>query len=82
MEILYNLDQYSTLIIIAETGSGKTTQIPQFLYEAGYTLKGQCIAVTEPRRMACISLAERVAQEMRSDVGSMVGYKVRFSQVC
>ncbi len=45
-------------------GSGKTTQLPQFLYEAGYTLGGKMIGITEPRRVAAISMASRVAHEL------------------
>jgi len=45
-------------------GSGKTTQLPQFLYEAGYTLDGKIIGITEPRRVAAISMASRVAHEL------------------
>ncbi|CAF4424931.1 unnamed protein product, partial [Adineta steineri] len=44
--------------------SGKTTQLPQFLYEAGYTVDGKMIGVTEPRRVAAISMASRVAHEL------------------
>lgn len=46
------------------SGSGKTTQLPQFLYEAGYTLDGKIIGITEPRRVAAISMAARVAEEL------------------
>jgi ATP-dependent RNA helicase DHX37/DHR1 len=45
-------------------GSGKTTQLPQFLYEAGYTIDGKMIGITEPRRVAAISMASRVAHEL------------------
>lgn len=46
------------------SGSGKTTQLPQFLYEAGYTVDGKMIGITEPRRVAAISMASRVAHEL------------------
>jgi ATP-dependent RNA helicase DHX37/DHR1 len=52
------------VLICGETGSGKTTQLPQFLYEAGYTLDGKLIGITEPRRVAAISMAARVAEEL------------------
>ena len=66
---------HSTMILIGETGSGKTTQIPQFLHESAPRAK---IVVCQPRRVAAISLAKRVAEEMEAEVGGKVGYKVRF----
>ena len=54
------------IIISGETGSGKTTQIPQFLYEAGYTSNGHIIGITEPRRIAAISIAQRVGIELNN----------------
>ena len=54
------------VIICGETGSGKTTQVPQFLYEAGYAhqQKNCMIGITEPRRIAAITMSQRVAEEM------------------
>lgn len=66
-----------TLIVIGETGSGKTTQIPQFLYHARQSERG-IIAVTQPRRVAAISISTRVAKEMKTQLGDVVGYTVRF----
>ncbi|XGW17265.1 hypothetical protein V3C99_002123 [Haemonchus contortus] len=63
-------------IICGETGSGKTTQIPQFLYEAGYASNGQLIGITEPRRVAAISMAQRVGQELGSP--DIVSYQIRY----
>jgi len=66
-----------TVILLGETGSGKTTQIPQFIHEARLDRTG-AVAVTQPRRVAAVSLAKRVAKEMATDVGGLVGYRVRF----
>ncbi|XP_063300585.1 probable ATP-dependent RNA helicase DHX40 [Pelobates fuscus] len=65
------------LIVTGDTGSGKTTQLPQYLYKAGFAKRG-LIGVTQPRRVATISVAQRVAEEMHCPVGGTVGYQVRF----
>ncbi|NWR79890.1 DHX33 helicase, partial [Centropus unirufus] len=65
---------------LGETGSGKTTQIPQYLYEAGIGHQG-VIAVTQPRRVAAISLATRVSDEKKTELGKLVGYTVRFDDL-
>uniref|UniRef100_A0A3Q2PI00 ATP-dependent RNA helicase DHX33 n=1 Tax=Fundulus heteroclitus TaxID=8078 RepID=A0A3Q2PI00_FUNHE len=78
--LLSELRQLHNAIVIGETGSGKTTQIPQYLYEAGIGRPG-LIAITQPRRVAAISLAGRVAEEKRTQLGKLVGYTVRFEDV-
>lgn len=65
------------LVITGETGCGKTTQLPQFLDQAGYSREGM-IGVSQPRRVAAISVAHRVAYEMGVVLGREVGYQVRF----
>ncbi|KAL3270549.1 hypothetical protein HHI36_021087 [Cryptolaemus montrouzieri] len=75
-QIMEVINSNSIIIVSGETGSGKTTQIPQFLYEGGYALKKQ-IAVTEPRRIAAISMSQRVAEEMNLS-GREVSFLVRF----
>uniref|UniRef100_A0A669PI85 RNA helicase n=1 Tax=Phasianus colchicus TaxID=9054 RepID=A0A669PI85_PHACC len=65
------------LIVTGETGSGKSTQLPKYLYEAGLAKHG-AIGVTQPRRVATISVAQRVAEEMGCALGGVVGYQVRF----
>lgn len=57
------------LVVVGETGSGKTTQLPQYLHQAGYTSRGQMIGVTQPRRIAAISVATRVAEETECQLG-------------
>ncbi|XP_069471235.1 probable ATP-dependent RNA helicase DHX40 isoform X3 [Ambystoma mexicanum] len=65
------------LIVTGETGSGKTTQLPQYLHKAGFAQHGM-IGVTQPRRVATISVALRVAEELQCSLGHTVGYQVRF----
>ncbi|KAJ6825484.1 pre-mRNA-splicing factor ATP-dependent RNA helicase DEAH10 [Iris pallida] len=67
-----------TLIIVGETGSGKTTQLPQFLFNAGYCTHGKVIGITQPRRVAAVTVAKRVAEECNVDLGQKVGYSIRF----
>ncbi|GLC45966.1 hypothetical protein PLESTB_001624100 [Pleodorina starrii] len=65
------------LVVIGETGSGKTTQMTQYLAEAGYTAGGK-IGCTQPRRVAAMSVAKRVAEEFGCRLGEEVGYAIRF----
>ncbi|KAL4546348.1 hypothetical protein Ndes2526B_g01575 [Nannochloris sp. 'desiccata'] len=76
-ELLKAIEEHQILIIVGETGSGKTTQIPQYLFEAGYGNHGK-IGCTQPRRVAAMSVAARVAQEMGVKLGNEVGYSIRF----
>lgn len=77
-EIIQAVHDHQILIIVGETGSGKTTQIPQYLHEAGYTKNGMKIGCTQPRRVAAMSVAARVAEEMGVKLGHEVGYSIRF----
>ncbi|XP_008334371.1 putative ATP-dependent RNA helicase DHX37 [Cynoglossus semilaevis] len=65
------------VIVCGETGSGKTTQVPQFLYEAGYASESGIIGITEPRRVAAVSMSQRVATEMNLSK-RVVSYQIRF----
>ncbi|RLN91834.1 hypothetical protein BBJ28_00010816 [Nothophytophthora sp. Chile5] len=85
-ELLAALAEHQTVVCVGETGSGKTTQIPQFLHACGaYTSakeagEARCVAITQPRRVATVSVAQRVAEEMGTRVGGdgLVGYAIRF----
>ncbi|EEF29704.1 probable pre-mRNA-splicing factor ATP-dependent RNA helicase DEAH5 [Ricinus communis] len=76
-ELIQAVLDNQVLVVIGETGSGKTTQITQYLAEAGYTAGGK-IACTQPRRVAAISVAKRVAEEVGCRLGEEVGYAIRF----
>ncbi|CAP33531.2 Protein CBG15221 [Caenorhabditis briggsae] len=79
--ILYMCERYRTLIIVGETGCGKSTQVPQFLLEFGWADDGRQIAITQPRRVAVVTLATRVAEETDTLLGHNIGYTVRFDDV-
>lgn len=75
--LLKEIKENNSVIVIGETGSGKTTQLAQYLYEE-FGGRGGAIAVTQPRRLAAKTTASRVAEEMGCDIGELVGYNVRF----
>jgi ATP-dependent RNA helicase DHX8/PRP22 len=77
MQLLEAIVTNQVLVVIGETGSGKTTQMTQYLAEAGYTTTG-IIGCTQPRRVAAISVAKRVAEEFGCRLGQEVGYAIRF----
>ncbi|CAN3373346.1 hypothetical protein DIURU_001279 [Diutina rugosa] len=74
-QLVQTILENQVTVVIGETGSGKTTQLAQYLYEHGISGK---IACTQPRRVAAMSVAKRVADEGGCDLGSTVGYSVRF----
>ena len=78
--ILYLLENNQVLVIVGDTGCGKSTQVPQFLVEAGWTDSQTMIGITEPRRVAVTTLAARVAEESKSKLGYQVGYSIRFDE--
>ena len=72
------ISQHQVVIIAGETGSGKTTQIPKICLELGRGIKG-LIGHTQPRRLAARTVAQRIAEELKSPLGEHVGFKIRFS---
>ncbi len=79
-EFINQINSHQTTILIGDTGSGKTTQIAQFISEAGYCSTRKMIACTQPRRVAAMSVARRVAEEMDVTLGEEVGYSIRFEE--
>lgn len=77
-QLLFLMESKPVVIVVGATGSGKTTQIPQYLAETGWTANGMVVACTQPRRIACCSVAQRVAEEVGVQIGTTVGYSVRF----
>lgn len=76
-ELLNVIRENNVVIIVGETGSGKTTQLTQYLHEEGYSKYGM-IGCTQPRRVAAMSVAKRVSDEMHTKLGEKVGYAIRF----
>ncbi|KAJ3812817.1 P-loop containing nucleoside triphosphate hydrolase protein [Lentinula aff. lateritia] len=81
-EFLEIFSTNQTIVMVGETGSGKTTQIPQFVtYSDLPHTKGKLVACTQPRRVAAMSVAQRVADEMDVQLGKQVGYSIRFEDM-
>lgn len=78
-EIIESVKNNQVTIITGETGSGKTTQIPKMCLAAGLGLRGM-IGLTQPRRIAAVSIAQRIASELGEECGQSVGYKIRFEE--
>ncbi|KAK3306704.1 ATP-dependent RNA helicase DHX8 [Chaetomium strumarium] len=79
-QLIQAVKENQILIVVGETGSGKTTQLTQYLAEAGFTNNGM-IGCTQPRRVAAVSVAKRVAEEVGCQLGQEVGYTIRFEDV-
>ncbi|XP_060802540.1 pre-mRNA-splicing factor ATP-dependent RNA helicase PRP16 isoform X1 [Amyelois transitella] len=76
-QLMQVIRENSVVIIVGETGSGKTTQLTQYLHEEGYSRLGM-IGCTQPRRVAAMAVAKRVSDEMGTKLGDEVGYAIRF----
>ena len=79
-EILALLKKHPVLIVCGDTGSGKTTQLPKMAMELGRGTGGRRIACTQPRRLAAVTVAERVAQELKTPLGGVIGFQHRFGR--
>ncbi len=79
-EILKALRDNQVIVVESPTGTGKTTQLPQILYEDGYAEKG-IIGVTQPRRIATLSVTQFIAYQMKKQIPDTVGYKMRFEDL-
>ncbi len=75
--ILQALSDHQVIVVESPTGSGKTTQLPVILHEAGYSKYG-LIGVTQPRRIATLSVSDFIARQLGVKVSGLVGYKMRF----
>ncbi|DAZ95322.1 TPA: hypothetical protein N0F65_002429 [Lagenidium giganteum] len=84
-EILFAVEHHAVTILVGATGSGKTTQVPHYLMEANWAQRRadgtpRMIVCTQPRRIAALTIAERVAKEVGTPLGDDVGYAVRFEE--
>ncbi|KAH8825590.1 P-loop containing nucleoside triphosphate hydrolase protein [Flagelloscypha sp. PMI_526] len=77
--LINEIAQHDVTVIVGETGSGKTTQVPQYILDSGLSRDG-LVGITQPRRVAATSLADRVAKEQETRLGEIVGYSVRFDE--
>ncbi|HCD73938.1 MAG TPA: ATP-dependent RNA helicase HrpA, partial [Alcanivorax sp.] len=78
-ELAAAIEKHQVVVVAGETGSGKTTQLPKICLSLGRGVDGY-IGHTQPRRLAARSVTARIAEELNSQVGGLVGYKVRFSE--
>lgn len=79
-ELMNVIRDNQVVVIVGQTGSGKTTQMTQYMLEEGYGDFGM-IGCTQPRRVAAMSVAKRVSEEVGCDLGQLVGYSIRFEDV-
>ena len=78
-QLLKSIQQFQTTIVVGETGSGKSTQLVQYLADELQSAgKEGCVVCTQPRRVAAVTIAQRVASERSCTLGAEVGYSIRF----
>ncbi len=75
---MYTIEKNDVTIVVGETGSGKSTKLPQFLVQAGYCKDGKQIGLTLPKRVSVINIANRLAFNLNTNLGDEVGYSIRF----
>lgn len=80
-EFFEMISKNQTIVLVGETGSGKTTQIPSLMLDAGIARQKRMVACTQPRRVAAMSVSKRVSEEMDVELGEEVGYTIRFEDV-
>ena len=78
-DILAAMQEHQVIVVVGETGSGKTTQLPKMAMELAGEARGR-VGCTQPRRLAAASVSRRVAEELNCDLGGLVGYQVRFEE--
>ena len=78
-EIIEILKKEGKLIVWGQTGCGKTTQVPKYIYQENLN-NNKMIAVTQPRRVAAVTISQRVAKELDTKLGNKVGYSIRFDK--
>ena len=78
-DILAAMREHQVIVVVGETGSGKTTQLPKMAMELAGEARGR-VGCTQPRRLAAASVSRRVAEELNCDLGGLVGYQVRFEE--
>ncbi|MEN2496376.1 MAG: ATP-dependent RNA helicase [Marteilia pararefringens] len=81
-QILYLISISRVTIICGDTGTGKSTQIPQYLYENNWCANGKKILVCLPRKIGVINMTTRIAEEKGWEIGNQIGYKIRFNSTC
>lgn len=78
-DILAAMREHQVIVVVGETGSGKTTQLPKMAMELAGEARGR-VGCTQPRRLAAASVSRRVAEELNCGLGGLVGYQVRFEE--